>query len=1315
MNALEGVFDNPVVVKLGLALVHFLWQGTVIALVVALVLACLRKATANSRYLVLLAALALMGAAPVATSLLMSAAPRQAERGVSVGPTPRPASSMPQVPVPSTTAALAYPEAADAAPGSKPAAHASRLYASLLLARLDDLVPWAVVLWMTGVLVLSLRLIGRWRAVERAKRRAVQLAGDRWRQTVAELSQRLSISRSVRVLESAVIRIPTVLGWLRPVILLPATALTGLTPEQWQAILAHELAHVRRNDYLVNLTQTVVETLLFYHPAVWWLSSRIRTEREHCCDDLAVAACGDAVVYMRALAALEQRRGALRPALGADGGSLVKRVRRLAEVSSSRSDHISAWLAGAAALMVVAAVAIGVQAGGVAAGTSRYDHFLFVRTDNIEEQPGGTDTLVMAKVTPEGFELRDFHSKNNLGVGLKYLGVFGGQAYLMKIDQLYRLDLATGRFSPVTERLQLHDYVDGRLFTVEGGGAIREYDLRAGAYREVTTIPNVGHCRLRASPDGRRLAFFTQVASDAYGYADQLNVIDVATGTVSTVGSPIRFAQFAVSSTLMNGPPFVWLNGREILLVQTEGQVRWEAPTRTVHILGDQVDHLAVMSVDTGKVRDVTVIPGQPSVRGVEIEMPDLVSLPVLLLSDAGVGRARYLVDPRAGKLVESDGIGGGFHLRVTVRPNGETYHQLYHGTKLLVAEKGYESVRVSPDGRRAIWAGDRPLKLKYYDSQVGQVRPVAEIWSLDSQESLLWFSGEDLRPAPPIRPAPGWREMREPAEPSEALRPDWGPKRVSQRFAGTAQVVHRFVSRMSYSSGRDPEAERELLAQGRTRAQADLRALLRELPPSDRFRFMVAFTMYWMGLDPQSSRAVMLEYCPPGNKPGYEEYIIIFLDYAYRKRPDRRLLEGILGWVPQSDGAGAEALASILPDKARSHPRDLLSALKGKPSLLWRRAANLLFDREAESPARAYPELATIADRRNDTLNGLATRLLGEMASSWPVERKQVPSIKPTVGTPGASATTPQEEVLSAYFYALSMAGSPTYFGSFAEPNAWRTAYDYLSPAAKKRVPPEKFRQTLKGLGTIRLLRVLPASSSEEAGRAQKLRCFVEIEELQESGSTPSVESVFSYSWGFYALTRDGGTYRIDSWDMKPEDFISPLGGHQPWRYDPAARAQQYAYEKAQFKGPAPSPAVVIERKPDFAIVRVGKGTTELTMRLARVKSGEWIPLDAAATYPSPPEGLSRQEQQIWRLLVRPEDRRVAPGTICEPYNIRVVGRWAAAKIHPLNTVTDDALVLLERRPAGWTILILGTDIPASGRDYGIPAEARKKLGLPF
>ena len=166
-----------------------------------------------------------------------------------------------------------------------------------------------------------------------------------WQSACRRISRRLELSAVVHVVESALVDVPVVVGWFRPAIVLPIAALAALNPDQVEAILAHELAHIRRHDYAVNVLQTIAETLLFYHPAVWWLSNRIRVEREHCCDDIAVAVCGDPIGYARALADLETWRtlrlgsgqAAESMALAATGGSLVERVRRILRVPSEET------------------------------------------------------------------------------------------------------------------------------------------------------------------------------------------------------------------------------------------------------------------------------------------------------------------------------------------------------------------------------------------------------------------------------------------------------------------------------------------------------------------------------------------------------------------------------------------------------------------------------------------------------------------------------------------------------------------------------------------------------------------------------------------------------------------------------------------------------------------------------------------------------------------------------------------------------------------------------------------------------------------
>jgi uncharacterized protein (TIGR03435 family) len=158
----------------------------------------------------------------------------------------------------------------------------------------------------------------------------VRPAPPEWQQTLNRLKARAGISRPVRLLISALVQAPAVVGWLRPVVLVPIGVLAGLPSEQVEALLIHELAHIRRHDYLVNILQSITEAILFYHPAVWWVSGHIRAERELCCDDVAVSLSGDAFTYALALAEMESSRPAhFNSAMAADGGSLADRIARL--------------------------------------------------------------------------------------------------------------------------------------------------------------------------------------------------------------------------------------------------------------------------------------------------------------------------------------------------------------------------------------------------------------------------------------------------------------------------------------------------------------------------------------------------------------------------------------------------------------------------------------------------------------------------------------------------------------------------------------------------------------------------------------------------------------------------------------------------------------------------------------------------------------------------------------------------------------------------------------------------------------------------
>ncbi|MEO5926838.1 MAG: GWxTD domain-containing protein [Bryobacteraceae bacterium] len=208
-------------------------------------------------------------------------------------------------------------------------------------------------LWMAGVALLyGYRFVG-WFAAQRLRRRGVCAAPQHWRERLAELSTKLRLTRPVVLLESALAETPITIGIWKPVILLPLGLLAGLPNAQVEAILLHELAHIRRHDYLVNLLQALVEGLLFYHPAVWWVSRTIRREREMCCDDIASEASGDVLTYTRALAALEAKRVRV-PLLAATGGPLMLRIQRLLDrqtpVSNAAPTLVFLLLATGAAL-----------------------------------------------------------------------------------------------------------------------------------------------------------------------------------------------------------------------------------------------------------------------------------------------------------------------------------------------------------------------------------------------------------------------------------------------------------------------------------------------------------------------------------------------------------------------------------------------------------------------------------------------------------------------------------------------------------------------------------------------------------------------------------------------------------------------------------------------------------------------------------------------------------------------------------------------------------------------------------------------------
>ncbi len=335
---------------LGWALVQFVWQGTIIAATTGVSLRVFKRGTARLRYGIACCGLLIMSAAPLATTisragdLRAAAIPQELSRASSAG------ESMPVV----------IDRASQGAAGSPLNGRPS----GSLRQRLDAWSVIIVLLWLCGVVVLSCRLMASWFMVQRLKHASLTPVPETLRARVEFIAGTLAIGRSVRVLESALANVPMVIGALKPVLLLPVSACSGLSLSQLDTVIAHELAHIRRHDYLVNILQSSVETLLFYHPAIWWLSRQIRVEREHCCDDVALTFCDDPLVYMSALADLEElRAGEFALGMEAAGGSLVNRMRRLMGTSTVRAKHSSTWMVTAAVVTMLSLVLISDSVG----------------------------------------------------------------------------------------------------------------------------------------------------------------------------------------------------------------------------------------------------------------------------------------------------------------------------------------------------------------------------------------------------------------------------------------------------------------------------------------------------------------------------------------------------------------------------------------------------------------------------------------------------------------------------------------------------------------------------------------------------------------------------------------------------------------------------------------------------------------------------------------------------------------------------------------------------------------------------------------
>jgi len=468
----------PLARAIGLALVQFLWQGLVIGAGAALILIALRRASAQARYVVGCVGLAVMLLAPIVTA----------------------ARALREMPAPAAVGAVVVtPATSVARAGAAAIGESDSSSTASFRAALEPWLPLVVAAWSVGVLLLTLQLLRGWVRLRRIHRQGTPLESNGWPETVRRLADRLGVTRSVRLVESALVEVPAVVGWLRPVLLVPASALTGLAPAHLEAILAHELAHVRRLDYLVNASQCVVEVLLFYHPAVWWLSSQVRVEREHCCDDLAASLCADRLTYARALMSLEELRGTMpRLAMAASGGGLLGRIRRLVEPEAAAGPR---WSGGF--MMTVVLTVLLVAASG-----------------QFKSTPAANESPTQGTVTAPPRDVRPAAQTDR--------GAIAGQV----------LDQSGGTLPGVTVTVTSSVTSGTHTTLTDPRGRFRVADLAPGAYDVTMALSSFrkSHSRVQVAPDATATA---DARLELGGHAEEVTIIrDASAPAPAPPGGP---------------------------------------------------------------------------------------------------------------------------------------------------------------------------------------------------------------------------------------------------------------------------------------------------------------------------------------------------------------------------------------------------------------------------------------------------------------------------------------------------------------------------------------------------------------------------------------------------------------------------------------------------------------------------------------------------------------------------------------------------------------------------------------------------------
>jgi len=378
MNLLNEFIPQNITNAFGWMILNSLWQGILVAVLLSAALLFLNKSSARIRYLISIGALLIFTTLCVRT-FIDNYNSRESNN----------------VPV-NENAAINSEENSDLMNQRDISVSSPEKYIHSFQTYFVGNIPLIVLLYLAGLLFFTLKLSGGYLYTQRIKHYKTKAPDKKYQILLNRISEYLQIKRRVKLLESSLIGVPLTIGYLKPVVLLPAGSLTGIPYDQLEAILAHELAHIKRADYLVNFFQSVVEIIFFYHPAVWFISSLIRDERENICDDLSVEITGNPALLAKALLAITAPK--VQPqfvmSLFKNQNKIIRRVKRM--TGENYNSKLKGKLYLASAMMIIL-ISFGLYACSSANGTTTgrsnvvyeeddHGHVKLINTDKEDDQ-----------------------------------------------------------------------------------------------------------------------------------------------------------------------------------------------------------------------------------------------------------------------------------------------------------------------------------------------------------------------------------------------------------------------------------------------------------------------------------------------------------------------------------------------------------------------------------------------------------------------------------------------------------------------------------------------------------------------------------------------------------------------------------------------------------------------------------------------------------------------------------------------------------------------------------------------------------------